>query len=142
MWGTKETVGPQVATKEEPILITRIAVPESNPDVIASVPVLEGEEMWAQEAIDNYDDGVDVDFDDEEILNTAKEAEKAAMHSWKAANPDSSLKHQRRLLELGRIDHLPWLDYLKAQPDEGYVQNAEQSSDTIWQRVKKAKNDE
>ena len=203
VWNTKETVGPQVAdsninleegeeetVKDKPILITRIAVPESNPDVIATVPhddgliqhhtnldvinnvdvkvsnkefdpqeyyeyidetgayeprkndpldvpVLEGEEMWAQEAIDeSWDD------EDEEIISGAIETEKAAMHAWKHDNPNGSLKHQRRLLALGKIESLPWLEYLKAQPDEGYVQNAEQSSDTIWQRVKKAKTDE
>jgi hypothetical protein len=90
------------------------------------------------------------------------------------------LKFQRRLLEKGAIDKLPWDDYLKAQPDfsddeaaeeaakwaleqvenkkkdseldgdsgrtsdqenqgrlEGYVQNAEQGDQTLWQRIKK-----
>lgn len=103
---------------------------------IEDIPVLEGEEMWAQEAIDASDD------EDQEIIDSAIETEKAAMHAWKADNPDSSLKHQRKLLALGRIDHLPWMDYLKPQPDEGYIQNAEQNEGTIWQRVKNAKGNE
>jgi hypothetical protein len=109
------------------------------------------------------------------------------MKAWKHENPDSSLKQQRKLLEIGKIDHLPWEDYLKPQTDfsdddaaaeaakwaqeqldkkaledeskkkdsrvdgdsgrasseeeqgilKGYVQNAEQGEQTIWQRIKK-----
>ena len=121
--------------------------------------------------------------EDEEIIQTAQAGEKAAMHRWKAENPEGSLKLQRQLLAKGKIERLPWEDYLKAKPDyeeneaaeeaakwaieqlelskkkdsdmdgeirpqtgqaqqgvlTGYVQNAEQSSDTLWQKVKKAK---
>jgi hypothetical protein len=59
------------------------------------------------------------------------------MTKWKESNPRDSLKHQRRLFDLGIIDRLPWEDYLSAKPD--YVQNEEQSSNTIWQRLKAKK---
>ena len=55
--------------------------------------------------------------EDHEILEAATISEKAAMSAWKHDNPDSSLKMQRRLLERGIIDHLPWEDYLKPQAD-------------------------
>jgi hypothetical protein len=55
--------------------------------------------------------------EDEEILNNAAQLEKEAMTAWKKDNPESSLKVQRRLLEQGVIDHLPWDDYLKAKAD-------------------------
>jgi hypothetical protein len=99
--------------------------------------------------------------EDHEIIEQASHSEKEAMAKWKAENPDSSLKHQRKLLDRGMIEELPWLKYLKAQPDfsdddaaeeaakwaqeqlekkkSGYVQNAEQSEKTIWQRVQDAK---
>jgi hypothetical protein len=120
------------------------------------------------------------DLEDHEIIEAAADTEKQAMTAWKHDNPDSSLKFQRRLLEKGAIDKLPWEDYLKAQPDfsddeaaeeaakwaleqvenkkkdseldgdsgrtsdqenqgrlEGYVQNAEQGDQTLWQRIKK-----
>jgi hypothetical protein len=120
------------------------------------------------------------DLEDHEIIEAAADTEKQAMTAWKHDNPDSSLKFQRRLLEKGAIDKLPWDDYLKAQPDfsddeaaeeaakwaleqvenkkkdseldgdsgrtsdqenqgrlEGYVQNAEQGDQTLWQRIKK-----
>ena len=51
---------------------------------------------------------------------------------WKQANPDENLKSWKTLYIHGRIDKLPWV------PDEeGYVQNGEQSDDTIWKRLKK-----
>lgn len=99
--------------------------------------------------------------EDHEIIEQASHSEKEAMTKWKADHPDSSLKHQRKLLERGMIDELPWMKYLKAQPDfsddeaaeeaakwaqeqlekkkSGYVQNAEQNEKTIWQRVQDAK---
>jgi hypothetical protein len=74
---------------------------------------------------------------DQELLDEASLAEKAAMKRWKEENPNDSLKHQRKLFEMKIIDHLPWHDYLSAKPD--YVQNEEQSTDTIWQRLKNLK---
>ena len=38
------------------------------------------------------------------------------MRLWKEANPSDTIKHQRDLLEHGKIDHLPW-ENLKLQPD-------------------------
>ena len=126
---------------------------------------------------------IEKEKEDDEILQTAYAEEKAAMHRWKAENPDGSLKIQRQLLAKGKIDKLPWEDYLQAKSDfeeneaaeeaakwaieqlelskkkgssmdgesagqadqaqqrslKGYVQNAEQNSNTLWQKVKKAK---
>jgi hypothetical protein len=42
--------------------------------------------------------------------------EKEAMRQWKEDNPGGTIKHQRDLLEHGKIDQLPWED-LKLQPD-------------------------
>jgi hypothetical protein len=55
--------------------------------------------------------------EDYEILEAATISEAAAMTAWKHDHPDSSLKIQRRLLERGIIDHLPWEDYLKPRAD-------------------------
>jgi len=109
---------------------------------------------------------------------------KAAKQAWKIDNPEGSIKHQRRLLELKLIDDLPWNlppysllahddaaleaakwaqeqiekseDSKKKDSDldgehrgkagkedqrilKGYVQNAEQSSNTLWKKVQDAK---
>jgi hypothetical protein len=55
--------------------------------------------------------------EDDEILTSATISEKAAMTAWKHNNPDGSLKAQRKMLERGIIDHLPWEDYLKSKAD-------------------------
>ncbi len=46
----------------------------------------------------------DDDIDDEEPPYV-----KAAMREWKSLNPNDTIKHQRELLEQGRIDQLPWM---------------------------------
>jgi hypothetical protein len=148
--------------------------PEQDP---LDIPILEGEEMWAQEAIDtnkdfdaeeyyNYLDG-QPELEEQDIIDSAEENEKAAMHRWKSEHPDSSLKLQRKLFEKGAIPQLPWQQYLVAEADNidqdefkkkdsrvdgdsrrlsseeeqrdiGYVQNAEQGQETLWQRIKKS----
>jgi hypothetical protein len=45
---------------------------------------------------------------------------KAAKAQWKAAHPRDSLKRQRRLLDVGVIDRLPWIDYLHQEPKSGF----------------------
>ena len=69
--------------------------------------IAEAEEAVAQER----------EQEDADILEAAPQNEKQAMQAWKHDHPDSNLKLQRRLLEKGVIDHLPWEDYLKPQAD-------------------------
>jgi hypothetical protein len=57
---------------------------------------------------------IQVNEDDHDIANEKDELIKAAKRAWKDDHPDSTLKEQRRLFELGQIDHLPWQDYLPA----------------------------
>jgi len=45
---------------------------------------------------------------------------KSAKAQWKADNPRDSLKRQRRLLDVGVIDRLPWIDYLHREPESGF----------------------
>jgi hypothetical protein len=45
---------------------------------------------------------------------------KSAKAQWKAHNPRDSLKRQRRLLDVGLIDRLPWIDYLHREPESGF----------------------
>jgi hypothetical protein len=51
-----------------------------------------------------------VEIDSEEPNES--DAIKTAKKQWKLDNPSETLKEQRRLLLLGKIDHLPWLDYV------------------------------
>ena len=61
------------------------------------IPVLENEETWASQVIDEADHGDDID-----------PAEKQARRAWKAANPTDTLSHQRALHKVGYISDLPW----------------------------------
>ena len=45
-------------------------------------------------------------------------ADKEAMRRWKEDHPTKTLKEQRRLFEAGRIDYLPWEDYILTQEDK------------------------
>ena len=45
---------------------------------------------------------------------------KSAKAQWKADNPRDSLKRQRRLLDVGVIDRLPWIDYLHREPESNF----------------------
>jgi hypothetical protein len=161
----KESVNTQEPTHTEKIV-----------DPIETQPTALGGDITAPEELHDEDDD---DVDDENDPFEVREAKK----NWKHDHPADSLKRHRRLFEQGRIDRLPWEEYLKAEPDfteneaaeeaakwameqveeskkkdndmdgtgpgqadskdtgriEGYIQNAEQSESTIWQRVKQAK---
>jgi len=45
---------------------------------------------------------------------------KSAKARWKADHPRDSLKRQRRLLDVGAIDQLPWIDYLHREPKTNF----------------------
>jgi hypothetical protein len=78
------------------------------------------------------------ELEDSEILEAALDSEAKAMTAWKHDHPDSSLKIQRRLLERGIIDHLPWEDYLKPQADfsnnEAALEAAKWAQEQLEQR--------
>ena len=90
------------------------ATEEKPAEVVEGIPL----EQWntmiaeAEKAVEQ-----ERELEDSEILASVPETEKQAMTAWKHDNPDSSLKFQRRLLDKGVIDHLPWHDYLKPRAD-------------------------
>lgn len=104
-----------------------------------------------------------VDFDIEEHARSYDvdqvDSVKARMRQWKLENPDSTIKEERAKRDLGIIETLPWEEtetdtaekktYMVKEGDQQviktrddtYVQNAEQTTETLWQRIqdKKAK---
>ncbi len=99
------------------------------------------------------------DFDIEEYARSysSEEADavKERMRKWKEENPNSTIKDQRTRLELGLIDRLPWDIESTAEKktyivkdgsqqvvktrDDTYVQNAEQNTQTLWQKIQNKK---
>lgn len=67
------------------------------------------------QVLDDADDEDEVDLD---------RAEKEARQIWKANNPHSTIKSQRKLYESGAIDRLPWED-LKLHPDNQEITQGE-----------------
>jgi len=60
--------------------------------------------------------------------------------NWKDANPELTIKHYKNLYVKGIINSLPW--ELTSEPDnynasEGYQQNAEQNSSTLFNKLSK-----
>ena len=82
---------------------------------------------------------VEEEKEDHEIMATAEVGEKTLMAAWKHDHPDSSLKLQRRLLERGLIDKLPWEDYLS--PKEDFVNEAAEEA-AKWAEEQRTKSDE
>ena len=77
--------------------------------------------------------------EDHEILASAEVGEKTLMAAWKHDHPDSSLKLQRRMLERGLIDKLPWENYLS--PKEDFVNEAAEEA-AKWAEEQRTKADE
>jgi hypothetical protein len=54
---------------------------------------------------------------EQELEGAEPDAEKVAMREWKKSHPESTIKEQRRLMEQGVIDQLPWQASLGIQAD-------------------------
>ena len=54
---------------------------------------------------------------------------------WKKINPGRKIKEQKNMYVRGMIQNLPWEEEV-IEP-EGYTQNAEQSDNSIWNRIKR-----
>jgi len=57
---------------------------------------------------------------------------------WKDDNPDQSIKDWKQAYVSGRIHELPWAPIENEQ--EGYVQNAEQSESSVWNKLQDTDN--
>ena len=71
----------------------------------------------------------EIELDDKAELENADDIEKEAMRLWKHDNPESSLKRQRKLIELGAIEQLPWTTE-EYWPKEQPTQTAEDIAKT------------
>jgi hypothetical protein len=128
--------------KEVDVDLTLASVESSAPITADSEkPIEDGEvEKWnkmvaeAEKAAE-----AEKELEDHEILNSAHETEKEAMRTWKEDHPESSLKHQRKLLERGIINELPWEHYLRARADFSDNDAAEEAAKWAMEQVEKKK---
>jgi len=63
---------------------------------------------------------------------------KDAKQRWKDDHPNDTIKNYKTMYLKGIISKLPWESYLTQTEDgNGYIQNAEQSQQSMWSRIKK-----
>jgi hypothetical protein len=63
---------------------------------------------------------------------------KDAKQRWKDDHPNDTIKNYKTMYLKGIISKLPWESYLtQTEDDNGYIQNAEQSQQSMWSRIKK-----
>jgi hypothetical protein len=82
---------------------------------------------WTDEEISAFDQAYDmsqeepkVDVEPNAIVENKEiepEEEKEAMRLWKVQHPETTIKEQRRLLDQGKIDQLPWQHNVGLQAD-------------------------
>ena len=127
------------------------------------------EERSIDEFIEQAADETFKQIDEEEKETRIKELEEQenseewhnAKSAWKSDNPNLSLKFFKELFIEGKIEKLPWEDYLERYPEKtyimkdngkqvtkttsalpieekpsGYIQNEEQSDKSLWKRVR------
>ena len=58
--------------------------------------------------------------------------------AWKKDHPEETLKQHKTLFITGKIDELPWENYI-SNADNVYKQNGEQNDTTLFQRLKQRK---
>ena len=97
---------------------------------------LENWNKWveaAEEAVQKEE----VDIRAQKVTEQETDAEWVeAKRKWKDENPDQNLKDWKHAYISGRIEDLPWAKYVK----NSYVQNEEQSENSIWNKLSRADN--
>ena len=77
---------------------------------------------------------IDLDEEDEEDHTDTDEI-KAAKAKWKAENPHTTLKEQRRLVAAGKINEHPWEKYLEAKADFSDDEAAEEAAKWAQEQI-------
>jgi hypothetical protein len=126
------------------------------PEEIAR-PYVEIEKPVEQEPVEKKDiESSDESRLTEEELDALDETPEwqAAKSQWKEENPNQTLKFYKKLYLEGKLDKLPWEDYVnttnyivkegneqvtKTRENQGYIQNEEQSDSSLWKKINKQK---
>ena len=99
------------------------------------VPVTTVEENDIIEEITLLDDSLSIEHqlkkEEFERLDAEDENWKTAKQQFKDNNPDITLKSIKNAYINGKIDKLPW------EETDGYRQNAEQSDNSLWNKINK-----
>ena len=125
---TEEQVSDSDQTREQPSTIQDTGTDsEAVPEVKKNLELPEESKRLSEEELDELDEQPEW---------------KEAKQRWKESHPTEKIKNYKMMYLKGVISKLPWEAYLQpnneTQPDQsGYIQNEEQSQDSIWSRIKK-----
>jgi hypothetical protein len=115
-WAMDERAAQAVDTDDSP----PTEIPVEDPQIEATnesqpeeLKVEDDQELSDEQLVDQELDKLAkellIDFEDDDDDSNVPEHIKIAKKAWKIDHPTDSLKHQRRLLESGVINELPWL---------------------------------
>jgi hypothetical protein len=145
----------EVVHDNGPLGPTPVTFKEKQEDLKKKEPLELSEELSDIEQWNNWVAAAEAEVAKEEMqarIQRVQEIEndptfKDAKERWKAENPGEKIKTQKNLYIRGMISKLPWENFqeqLRAKPDlteviepEGYVQNSEQSENSVWNRIKR-----
>jgi peptidoglycan hydrolase-like protein with peptidoglycan-binding domain len=152
--GTEEPVSDNDATGSS-VEQTEVQSNGLTPDEVAR-PYVEIEKPVEEEPVEKKDieSSEDSRLTEEELdaLDEIPEWQ-AAKQKWKDENPNHTLKFYKRLYLEGKLDKLPWEDYVNDKNyivkegttqvtktrEEGYIQNEEQSDSSLWKKINRQK---
>ena len=145
----------EVVHDNGPLGPTPVTFKEKQEDLKKKEPLESSEELSDIEQWNNWVAAAEAEVAKEEMqarIQRVQEIEndptfKDAKERWKAENPGEKIKTQKNLYIRGMISKLPWENFqeqLRAKPDlteviepEGYIQNSEQSENSVWNRIKR-----
>jgi len=105
--GLARTAEPDATVKDDDQAAMNIRPPEETPGIVTR--------PWTDEEIAAFDQAhAMITEESGPVEITDADLEKQAMREWKEAHPDTTIKEQRRLLDRGMIDDLPWRFGLEA----------------------------
>jgi hypothetical protein len=130
-----------VVDEVEPV---QVEIPTELPKTSSAVTQEELDALFADKPLETFEYQILEDVDeeihpDEGVVEEIHEDEdeedpddtaeiRAAKAAWKADNPHTTLKEQRRLMATGKIDRHPWEDYLEAKADTEEDEAAEEAA--------------
>jgi len=152
---TDDAVGDTVPEADTPVADVPTFGMESNEVQVDEEQSVDSKKKNDTELSPELKEARRVEVEEQEHDTTWQEAKQ----QWKLENPALKLKPFKQLYIDGKIDNLPWEDYVKpttyimkengkqvqketkpetseGESQTGYIQNAEQNNDTLWKRMK------
>jgi hypothetical protein len=123
---------------EDDQVAAAIVPPEDIPSIVTrpwtdeEISAFEKAYDTAQEEPVNIEPDPTAKLDEEVATEIDPDAEKEAMRAWKVEHPETTIKEQRRLLDQGKIDQLPWQQNIAIHADNEPLSGAVSGFGVEW----------